>query len=59
MATADAARSGLSCARVAVLAAATFVVSVGHAALILVLPGWLASLEPSLSVSTIAEPPWQ
>ncbi len=55
MVTADAARSGLSGAGVAVLAAAAFVVSVGYGALIPVLPGWLASLEPSLSASTIAE----
>jgi len=55
MATVDAARSGLSGAGVAVLAAAVFVVSVGYGALIPVLPGWLASLEPSLSASTIAE----
>src|SRR6266536_2269797 len=55
MATVDAARSGLSGAGVAVLAAAVFVVSVGYGALIPVLPGWLASLEPTLTASTIAE----
>ena len=55
MATVDSARSGLSGAGVAVLAAAAFVVSVGYGALLPVLPGWLASLEPALSASTIAE----
>jgi MFS family permease len=54
MATVDSAHSGLSGAGVAVLAAAAFVVSVGYGAVLPVLPGWLASLEPSLSASTIA-----
>jgi hypothetical protein len=55
MATADSTRSGLSGAEVAVLAAAALVVSVGYGILIPVLPGWLASLESSVSASTIAE----
>lgn len=55
MATADAARSGLSGAGVTILAAAAFVVSVGYGALLPVLPGWLASLEPTVSASRIAE----
>ena len=54
MATAEAARSGLSGGGVTVLAAAAFVVSVGYGALLPVLPGWLASLEPLLPTSTIA-----
>ena len=45
----------LSGTGVAVLGAATFVVSVGYGALLPVLPGWLALLQPSLSLSTIAE----
>lgn len=40
-------------ASVAILAAATFVVSLGYGALIPVLPGWLGSLAPS-SAATIA-----
>ena len=55
MATMNSTRSGLNCGVVFVLAAATFVVSVGYGALLPVLPGWLASLQPSLSASTIAE----
>lgn len=55
MGTVNLARSGLSGGGVAVLAAATFVVSVGYGALLPVLPGWLASLEPALSAPTIAE----
>lgn len=55
MGTVNLARSGLSGVGVAVLAAATFVVSVGYGALLPVLPGWLASLEPALSAPTIAE----
>jgi MFS family permease len=55
MAIVDSAPGGLSGAGVAVLAAATMVVSVGYGALLPVLPGWLASLEPALSAATIAE----
>ena len=55
MATADLAGTGLGGNGVAVLAAASFVVSVGYGALLPVLPGWLALLEPSLSASTIAQ----
>lgn len=54
METAEA-RIGLSGTGVAVLAAAAFVVSVGYGAMLPVLPGWLASLEPTLSASTIAQ----
>lgn len=49
------ARTGLTGAGVAVLAAAAFVVSVGYGAMLPVLPGWLASFEPALSASTIAQ----
>lgn len=49
------ARVGLSGAGVAFLATAAFVVSVGYGALLPVLPGWLASLEPALPAATIAE----
>lgn len=55
MATADLAVTRLGSIGVAVLAAASFVVSVGYGALLPVLPGWLALLEPSLSASTIAQ----
>jgi MFS family permease len=37
-----------------VLAAAAFVVSLGYGALMPVIPGWLASLDPSLPSSTVA-----
>jgi MFS family permease len=48
-------QDGLSNAGLNVLAAAAFVVSVGYGALLPVLPGWLASLAPSSSASTIAQ----
>lgn len=48
-------QDGLRNAGLNVLAAAAFVVSVGYGALLPVLPGWLASLEPSSPAPTIAQ----
>ena len=44
----------LTAGAVTALAAGAFVVSVGYGVLLPVLPGWLASLEPSFPASTIA-----
>lgn len=47
--------ASLSGRTVAVLAAAAFVVALGYGALMPVVPGWLATLLPSLAASSVAQ----